>query len=160
MTSLSSVPPIEWDYFESSTPIDFSLNAEYQTVLKVLGIPQLSMASMARSPKFTPNSTQAAPVVSSPTLWWCTSLHETFLIMKYPTLIPPNINTAVLALLTPPPHICLTNSGFTDTNTQVSCEFLGFLTWLGGIHSVPLKDPLQVPSEPCRGMHLHQLLPQ
>ena len=75
-------------------------------------------------PKSAPKPTHAAAVVTTLNLWWYTSCQYQCLTLKFLILYPIDIITAVLSLLIPPPHNCLTKLGLPDTKKQVSCKFI------------------------------------
>ena len=102
-------------YLGAAAPPVFSFDVVSQIVFNFLGNPQLSMASIDRFPKAALSPNHTAAVVTPPTLWWCTSHQDPCLTLKFMTLYPTDINTAVLSLLIPPIHNCLTKIGLPDT---------------------------------------------
>ena len=118
--SLYSLSSLDDGSLEEATSPVFSLDVLSQIVFNFRGTLQLSMASMYGLPKFTPNPTHTALVVTPPTLWCCNSHQDPCLTLNYLTLYPPYINTVVLSLLITPPHTCLTNLVLPDTKKQVS----------------------------------------
>ena len=99
---------------EASTPPVFNLDIYYQCVFNALVNLQLSMVSVDWFPMPTPNPIQYSVVVTPPTLWWCTSIQDKFLLLYSLTLYPPYINTSILSFLIPPPHTFLTNLGYPE----------------------------------------------
>ena len=126
--------------WEAASPLVFSFYVVSQIVFNVLGTPQLIMASTEGLPKSSPIPTHTAAVVTTPTLWWCTSFQDPCLPLKFLTLYPTEINTAILSLLIPPSHNCLKKLGLPDTKHQESCKLMSLLAWLGGNHSAPRNE--------------------
>ena len=111
MSFFTSFTEISW---EAAEPPIFSLGVVSQILINVLGTLQLSMASMDRLPNNAPTPTHAAAVVTTPTLWWCTSRHDPCTDLDFLTLDPIDTNTTVLSLLIPSPHKFMTKLGLID----------------------------------------------
>ena len=116
--SLSPFPSFVYSSWETSAYTVFILYVVYQIVFNVIETLHTSIASIDRSPKSPPSLSHAAAVFTPPTMWWCTCCQEPCLTLKFLTLYPKYINTAVLYLLINPPHKSLTKVGLTDTKPR------------------------------------------
>ena len=127
--SLSLFTSFEEITLGATYPLVLGFDVVSQTVLNVLRTLQLSMDSIYRFPKADPSLTHTAELVTIPTLWWCTSCQDPCIHLKFMTIYPTDMNTAVLSLLIPPTHKCVKNL---ECQTQKNRNLVNFCSSLSG----------------------------